>query len=335
LTNTLAQNHDVYPNLPRTPSSVGGQFDLAAQNYALTIYGELTYVKGWIQWLIQLDALVPPGTGGGGKANFGPPPAAGGSATFSGTDWRYAKASLDTVAGGQCSASGYWFWDGAKWQDVPAAFVDVNNVKLLPIGIWPEGSTNRAQIGDGWPEKVPAWGPDEEASCKAVLPYWINTIQTTWSNKFDLKRQDCPGNDPACCRYPPTVVAAFTEMTTFPIDLKKSIVLGGNQAARSNVRAWSLKDGRKYMPAHEFGHLLGYPDEYPGGVGVDTSVNEDGATKGIDNGSLMGLGMNAEATAIVKKRHYRVVCWQLSTMVDTAAGLQKCLGHEFKAEDKL
>jgi len=332
LVNTLASTHVPYPTLPRTSSTVGGQFDLQSQDYQLSVYCDLTYVKGWIMYLIRLDALVPAGTGGSGKVNWGPDPAPGATPFFSGSDWRLAKESTVIVGGGACNPSGLWFWDGSAWQNVPDAWQDIGSVKLFPIGIWAEGTVNKAQTDDGlWPEPIPAWGATEESLRSSVLPQWINTIQTTWTNKFDLKRQDCPSTDSNCCRYHPKIIATFTETTTFPIDLTKSIVLAGNKGLRSNVRAWSLGDDRKYLPAHEFGHLLGYPDEYSGGGPVDTSVNEDGATAGIDNKSLMGMGMNAEATAIVKARHFRVICWELSAMIDIAIGGQQCYGHVIKA----
>ena len=78
---------------------------------------------------------------------------------------------------------------------------------------------------------------------------------------------------------------------------------------------WSLADPQDSMPVHEFGHHLGYPDEYVGGIHVDTTVNEDGAVNGIDVDSIMG-----QNSSKVKKRHFRVVCQQLSAMVDTASG---------------
>jgi hypothetical protein len=295
--------HDVYPDLPDTASTVGGQFDLSSQGYQLTINGSMTYVQGWIQYLIALGSTVPAATGGSAGVNFGPPPASGGP-TFSGSDWRFAQQSTS-------SPSGYTFWNGSAWQNVPPAWSDPTSTLLYPIGIWAEGSVNKAQVGNTWPATVPAWGAAEQATCASVLPTWVNTIQTVWSGRFNLKRDQCPSSDPSCCRYLTQATVSFTLVSA--VTNTTTIVLAPNDA-RSNAGAWSMGDNRATMPAHEFGHHLGNPDEYAGGVGVDPSVNDDGATNGIDPDSIMGQNM-----VEVKKRHYNTICKQLSAMVDTAS----------------
>ncbi len=311
--NALAPpGHDIYPSLIQWPSTEG-QFTLQSDNYELTVGGDIKYVKGWIQFVIQLGATVPATTGGGSVVNFGNHPG-----SFSGSDWRFAKQSVR-------STTGYSYWDGTAWADVPAAWSDPSNTALYPIGIWSEGSANKAQMGLTWPEVVPAWGATQTTLRTTVLPRWISQIQSDWSYTWDLKRQDCPSLDNQCCRYHPVIKVTFPEVTAVT---GRVIVLAANNA-RSNAGAWSMGDNRPHMPSHEFGHHLGYPDEYVGGVGIDTSVNDDGATAGIDPGSMMGVGMNADATAVVKKRHFRVVCQQLSLMVDRASG--QCHGYVFKA----
>lgn len=311
--------HDRYPDLPKTTSTVG-QFTLESKAYDLTVGGDIKYVKGWIQFLIQLGGTVPATTGGGGLVNWGAAPAVGQPPTFSGSDWRYAQAATDTVAGDKCSASGYWFWDGTKWQDVPVSWSDPTATLLYPIGIWQEGTTSKAQMTNTWPGTIPAWGTTEETLRGSVLPRWTNTIQTDWSHVWDLKRQDCPSFDQGCCRYHPNIVVSFNEIAKVS---GRTIVLAGNNA-RSNSGAWSMGDNRPNLPAHEFGHHLGYPDEYTGGVGVDASVNEDGAVNGIDADSMMGQNMT-----IVKKRHFKFIGQQLALMMDTKS--QRSNGYVIKA----
>ena len=66
--------------------------------------------------------------------------------------------------------------------------------------------------------------------------------------------------------------------------------------------------------AVEFGHHLGNPDEYAGAK-LDTTLNDDGATNGIDANSIMGQNLTT-----VKKRHYRTICKHFADMVKTHHG---------------
>jgi hypothetical protein len=58
-----------------------------------------------------------------------------------------------------------------------------------------------------------------------------------------------------------------------------------------------MGEPRGAVAAHEFGHHIGNSDEYAG-TKVDTSLNDDGATSGIDPNSIMGQQLTK-----VKKRH--------------------------------
>jgi type VI secretion system secreted protein VgrG len=289
------------PNLTRTESSIGiSQFALSVTDYMAAIEGSINYVKGWIQYLIQLGANVPAGTGGNAGVNFGTPT----PGAFSGSDWRFAKASTT-------AASGFVFWDGSAWQPVPATWSDPTSTLLYPIGIWSEGGANKAQFGNNWPEAVPAWGAAQNTLATTTLATWVTNIDAMWTNKFDLKRKECLSTDPKCCRYKTRCSVNFTAVATRS---GHTIVLAANNA-RSNAGAWSLGDTRPGMPPHEFGHHLGNPDEYTGGVGVDASVNTDGATAGIDSSSIMGSSMTT-----VKKRHYKTIVQHLAAMVSTQYG---------------
>jgi len=237
---------------------------------------------------------------------------------FSGTDWRYCKQTTDP----NCP-SGYKFWDGWDWQNVPTGWSDLGGVKLYPIGVWREYLSNKTQFGDqSWPDYILPWSDAAIASAQTVLPRWTNTIQTVWSAAFDLKRDQCPSTDNSCCRYHTTAVASFNQVQS--MSTAATIVLAPNKA-RSNAGAWSMGEDRPNMPAHEFGHHLGNPDEYAGGVGVKTKTSDaDGLANGIDPTSLMGQNMTT-----LKARSFETICSQLSMMVDTASGKKN--GYTYKA----
>jgi hypothetical protein len=309
-TNTVQPNHDVYPDLPKTASTVGASythFNLSSTAYQLTIEGAFTFVKGWIQWVIQPPPAAQAGLGGDIGMSYGPLQ----PSVVSGGGWRFAKE--DT-----CSASGYSYWNGRSWAFVPQAWVTnplQNNggANLFGIGTWSEGGVNKAENSVNVPWPIPAWGPDDESYWAGIQPTWINTIQTEWSNDFDLHRKECPSTDPTCCRYHTQMVVSFTPV---PSRLATSIILGANRTyVRSTSVAWCLGDSRKNLPAHEFGHLLGNADEYSGGSPLDTSWTDGPLGPGLCADSMMGQNMT-----IVKARHFRTICKQLSLMVDTAGG---------------
>ncbi len=285
------------PNLTQTHCSIGrAHFDMKVENYEVKCIGTINYVQGWMHWIIQLGASVPAGTGGDIGLNW---PANPGS--FGGGGWRYAK---DT-------ATGRVYWDGSAWVPVPATWTDPANIRLYGISVWQEGTTRRTQFGTlQWPDPIPAWGPTENSLAATTLPTWTTNIDNTWTNKFDLKRQECRSTEDLCCRYKTRTTVSFVQVAT----LGTGIVLAAN-FGRSNAKVWSMGDNRAGMPPHEFGHHLGNPDEYAGGVGIDTSVNTDGATAGIDPNSIMGSGLST-----VKRRHYNTVCQHLAAMVSAQYG---------------
>ncbi len=285
------------PTLTLTACTIGiSHFDLSVTNYEALMGGTINYVPGWIQFIIQLGATVPAGTGGNCGVNFG----AATPGAFSGTDWRYAKRSTTT--------GGLLYWNGTAWTAVPATWADPANVLLYPIAIWVEAGTSRTQFGTtAWPEAIPAWGATETTLATTTLATWTTNINATWTGKFDLKRVECRSTDPQCCRYKTRCSVTFVQVAV----KGSGIVLAANNA-RSNAGAWSLGDTRAGMPPHEFGHHLGNPDEYAGGVGIATGVNTDGATAGIDANSIMGANLST-----VKIRHYNTICLHLAAMVST------------------
>lgn len=294
------------PNLTKTACSIGNsQFELVVSNYKATVEGNITYVKGFMAWLIQLGNTVPAGTGGQAGVNWGTQVAG----SFSGTDWRFCKDDTS-------SPSGKVYWDGSAWQNVPDTWSDTGNVKLYGIGIWREGSSNKAQFGNSWPEAIPAWGPAQQAIADSTIPGWVRDTNGAWTDKFDLKRDGCQSTDQTCCRYPVKITMGFTAVATRS---GHTIIIGVNNG-RSNAGAWSLGDTRPALAPHEFGHHLNNPDEYVGGVGIDTSVNTDGATNGIDPTSLMG-SVPASSIPPVKARHFNTIKQHLSAMINTQKGV--------------
>ncbi len=282
------------PNLAQARCTTGrARFSVTVTNYVAEVGGTINYVPGWLRFCMQLDATVPAGTGGDIGLAF----AVNAAHEYSGGGWRYAQRTR---------AGSMQYWNGAAWTNVPVAWtqrVGVRN-RLLDMAIWREGTTDKTQYGTlAWPGTVPAWGPTETALAARVLPQWTAQINATWTDKFDLKRQECRSTEPQCCRYKTRCRVTFNQTAT----KGTGIVLAGN-SGRSEANVWSLVDTTA-MPSHEFGHHLGNPDEYAG-AGVDTSLNGDGAVNGIDANSIMGQNMTT-----VKRRHYTTICQHLATMV--------------------
>jgi hypothetical protein len=80
---------------------------------------------------------------------------------------------------------------------------------------------------------------------------------------------------------------------------------------RSNAAVFFYGEHRVEVAAHEVGHLVGLPDEYPGGATDTTQPDDDGLVAGIDDDSLMGSGLSK-----VKRRHF-------ATFLDTAKAIWK------------
>ena len=109
---------------------------------------------------------------------------------------------------------------------------------------------------------------------------------------------------------------ASIDFTEVKAKVKGVIVVGANEG-RSHSEALSMGDTRQMLVPHEFGHHLGNGDEYPGGVGIDTSANTDGATAGIDNTSVMGCGSSDP-----KARNFTIVSQHLSALIKAQEGVE-------------
>lgn len=271
-------------NLPKSDySQQRTHFSLEVKELNVMISRGISFVKGWGGKVVKLGNSVPATTGGLLDSTFG----------YKGYRWM----KNDT------------FWDGTAWQPLPTGFVMDDSVNF-DVGFYKTGSTFTSQYGGTWPESFVDYDLKAPARQNKIRD-WANNIGSTWSGAFYLRRKACQSSDPACCRFSTSAAAAFTEQTVFAAGML--IIADGN--GRSNDSLFYLGETRLAVAAHEFGHHLGNPDEYAGAA-VDTGLNTDGATNGIDPDSIMGQNLTK-----VKARHYRTICKHLSTMVKTAYGI--------------
>jgi hypothetical protein len=261
-------------------------FELSLTDNVVLVGSEIKYVKGWGGEVVKLGNKVPAGTGG----------LLDGQLSWSGYRW------MKSVGLGKR------FWDGTAWQNLPAGFVlaDSNN---FAVGFYLQDTSFTCQYGGTWPEAFTDWNIDADDN-RRIIAAWTNNIEKTWTGKFDLKRKECKSSDKRCCRYSTKAVVAFSKQATFSTGML--IVADGN--IRSNDSLLFLGETRIAVAAHEFGHHLGNPDEYAGAA-VDTSLNSDGATNGIDPDSIMGQNLTK-----VKARHLREICKVFTDAVTGAFG---------------
>jgi hypothetical protein len=260
-------------------------FELSASDYVVKIQSDILYVKGWGASVVDLGNSVPAGTGGI-IADF----------TWSGYRWM-KKVGVKNQ-----------YWDGSAWKDLPRRFrlIDANN---FCVGFYKSGSSYKCQYGGTWPENFTDWDVTSKENVKKITA-WKNNIETVWSNKFFLKRKDCPSTLAACCRYSVIARVEFSKQNSF----SSGTLIISNGDIRSNDQLWFIADPEVVMAAHEFGHHLGNPDEYAGAK-LDTSLNDDGARAGIDADSIMGQNMTK-----VKKRHFRTVATHFASIIKNDTG---------------
>lgn len=274
------------PEAPRTPyAERRAHFTMSVADHVAKVEAELKFVKGWGAEVVKFGAAVPAATGG----------------VIAGLSYAGYRWLRRTARGPQ-------YWDGAAWTALPGGFA-LRDSNYFGVGIYKSGTSFVSQYGGTWPEAFSDWdltAPQHQTKLRA----WENAIVTTWSGKFELKRNGCQSVTPACCRYSVVVTAQFLEQAVFAAGML--IVAQGN--GRSYDSLWYI-GGRLAMAAHEFGHHLGNGDEYAGAPSLNPSLNGDGAHNGIDPDSIMGVNLGS-----VKRRHLGKVCSHLASMIRSASG---------------
>jgi hypothetical protein len=254
----------------------------------VVVGGEIEYTLGWMYYVIDLGDTVPSDTKGriGGK--------------FKGhLNWWYCKKHI-----GSKGAEELVYWNEEAWVAVPKTWESDLGTKLSGVAVWRENDVVKTQHGTrGWPDTLIDWTPAKRATVPARLLEMENDIILEWTQIFDVKRHGCLSIDPQCCRHPVDCDVKFVEVAV----KRKGIILAQN-FARANASAWPFSTDAR-TAAHEFGHHLGNPDEYPGATSVDASVNTDGAVAGIDDEGLMGSG------STIRRRYFDDICAALSKSV--------------------
>jgi hypothetical protein len=278
------------------------RFELETVNYLLTVYGVLNYVRGWGKYRLQLgDATL---TGG---------------FAYSGVTNHWGKKDPTTGK--------FQYWDGSAWQPAPAAFIP-DDTNQFGVAFYKSGNswTCRDDSSWNWPEPLTDWPADKYQGdgnfTDSTLNRWTHNIQTWWTDKFDIKRIECKSTKTECCRYKTNCVANFQEVDSY----KSGVLVIVYEEVRSDSGLWSMGDTRDGMPPHEFGHLLGAPDEYTGVATTQLGVSDgDGLNNGIDDDCVMGRKLTQP-----KKRHYKGICEMLALLVKDQFGKT----YTYKAVEK-
>jgi hypothetical protein len=277
------------------------KFELESANYLVTFYGDLKYTRGWGRERLELgDATLT-----GGFSQFGV-----------------------TNHWGKQDALGNWqYWDGSAWQTPPAAWIP-DNSNHFGAPFYKSGSSwfYRDNPALSFPDTLSDWPEHLHKGagnfCDTKLGAWKTEMDSTWSDKFDLKRKNCKSTAPECCRYKTRCVTQWIEAPKYGDD----IIIVYYENYRSDASSWSLGDNRVGLASHEFGHLLAAPDEYGGVFSTQLGVNDsDGLSNGIDPDCIMGVNLS-----VVKKRHLRGVCEMLARLVKDQFGRD----YEYEAVDK-
>jgi hypothetical protein len=209
------------------------------------------------------------------------------------------------------------YWDGKSWAATPAGWT-YKNETVLTLSFWKKGGKWICREDEKleWPGGVADWKPAEYEGpgnpVESKLGEWKKQIEGLWTDTFDLKRVGCASTRPECCRYKTRAVVSFREVE----EAKRGVLVVGNSMFRSNATLWSLGDTDANLAPHEFGHLIGNPDEYEGASRTQTGVkDDDGLVNGIDGNSIMGPNK-----AIVKRRHLKGVIQAMEWIAAEAYG---------------
>lgn len=278
----------------------GARFTIRVRDQKLLISHLIPFVRGWMGGIVSLGDLVDENTGGRIGIEYD-----------GRNDWRYGKHV--TVDG---NPDRFAYWDGKQWQNAPEAFgtTESFNEVLHGFAIWrdEQGNLEQDQKADfPWPDTdLQEWSEPAKAQLQRQLDAMSTAINDYWSNKFDLRRDQCQGYDPHCCRIPIECDVSFVEV---PRRVDRSIIITENDI-RANSDTWPLTMSSR-TAIHEFGHHLGNPDEYSGAGSVNMYVNSDGAVLGIDDASIMGTG------TIARRRHFDSIAEALAQLVEQELGV--------------
>lgn len=192
-----------------------------------------------------------------------------------------------------------WYWDGKKWKDIPdAVLADPQNFSAHPLVKKGEKYQHPGDAKFEWPETFKEYEFDAAVYANKRKA-WIDDSNKRWSKVFKVRRKGCAADPKSgCCTYEVHVEFEMDKVEAY--DNHTLCLAPGN--LRSNAGLLFYGETRVAMAAHEVGHLVGLPDEYPGGA-VDPAATGDGLTKGIDSTTLMG-GDLSEPNNKIKKRHY-------------------------------
>jgi hypothetical protein len=262
-------------------------FDLSLIDDVVHIHGDIKYLPGWGGYVVKLENSVARDTGG----------LLDGQLAWPGYRWMKRSQGFPDR-----------FWDGETWRRLPAGGFALLDDNHFAVGFYEDGDRYTCQYGGHWPYGFSDWNIDAPVY-QTKLDRWRDKIQGTWSDRFDLKREDCLSRARRCCSYRTRVSVNFSRQRRF----SRGMVIIADGILRSNDSVWFLGQQEDAVAAHEFGHHLGNPDEY--GQRVDTSLNSDGAHQGVDPDSIMGQHM-----ASVKARHLRQICAALREAVADTFG---------------
>ncbi|PRQ06205.1 Phage-related baseplate assembly protein [Enhygromyxa salina] len=277
-----------------------GRFSVWMENGAGYIGGTIPFVRGWMYYIVDLTDFVDDMRGRiGGKINGH-------------RNWWYAKKRRgEEPLKGAAKAGDLYYWDGNAWLNVPMLWASPIGTRCLGFAVWRENGEVKTQYGKmPWPDPVPTdWPATNVAELPAKLAAWVAAIENAWSEKFKLKRVTCHA-ETACCSHQLFCRADFEEVLV----KERGVIVVAANSARANDSAWRW-DMDDDTAAHEFGHHLGNPDEYPGAGTVDPTVNGDGATAGIDHDGLMGGGRT------VRSRYFGTVTLAFGLAAREALGV--------------
>jgi hypothetical protein len=199
------------------------------------------------------------------------------------------------------------YYDGKAWVALPSGFTP-NAAEYFSLAFYKDGSSYTSPNGGTYPDAFADYDFDA-SEYTTIRSGWVTHVHDKWTQQWALRRQGCPSDASVnCCKYQVQVDVTFNTVTTHSTDT----ILVGPGDYRSNASTFFMGDDRTGTVPHEIGHLIDNPDEYTGGA-VDSSINGDGATNGIDPDCIMGQNLST-----VKKRHYHALAIMLQKIINTA-----------------